>query len=127
MPPFRPLCLTLSSSLPPLPHPQALAYATVTGGVGVLMPLSMEEAELFHPLEAALRKQPAGGLSPTARDHLLYRSPVGPVRGVVDLDFCEGAGSAVRGAAAREAKVDRKELERRMAEVLGQVSQVVPD
>lgn len=112
-------CLSLWVLVPPC---QAVAYATVTGCIGVLVPLDSNESDVFRTVEVALRKQ--ADLFPTRRDHLLYRAGPRPSKGVVDLDLFEEAGVARRGEAARDGKVDKKDLERRLAELLSQVSQL---
>jgi hypothetical protein len=112
----------------------ALLYATVTGTLGVLTPLgSPREKEVLLALEAALLKGVAGGggkeggkegggldavLFPTGRDPVTYRSAIRPAKGVIDLDLIARAGPTRRGKAARDAKLDVREVEEVVGEAL---------
>lgn len=65
----------------------ALVYATLSGGIGMLVPFtSHEDHDFFQHLEMYVRAelQPLCG-----RDHLAYRSYYFPVRNVIDGDLCE--------------------------------------
>lgn len=107
----------------------ALLYATISGALGVLSPLrSPREKELLLALETALVKGLGGGgggkegggldpvLFPTGRDPLTFRSAIRPSKGVIDLDLIACAGPTRRRKAAREAKLDVREVE----EVVGE-------
>jgi splicing factor 3B subunit 3 len=67
---------------------QAIHYATVSGAIGVLLPLATRsEALLLQNLELAMRTESPAGLG--GRDHLAYRSAYYPLKGAIDGDLCE--------------------------------------
>lgn len=64
-----------------------LIYATMTGAVGVIKPLTTRsDADFAKRLEMSMRK---GWRSPVGRDHLAFRSSFYACRGIVDGDLCE--------------------------------------
>lgn len=66
---------------------ESLVYTTISGSLGVLMPLtSREDTDFFQHLEMHMRSEntPLCG-----RDHLSYRSYYFPVKSVIDGDLCE--------------------------------------
>lgn len=79
---------------------EVLLYATVTGAVGAMLPLtSKSDTRLLEHLELYLRARAeveegsevatAERLTPTGRVHISYRSYFAPVKHVVDGDLCE--------------------------------------
>ena len=103
----------------------ALVFSTINGSIGTLCPLgSAREKEILTALEASLLKSLAGptldsSLFPTGRDPITYRSTTHPAKGVIDLDLIEQAGPVRRAQAAKDAKMDAKEVESVVLEVLG--------
>merc|ERR1712216_544824 len=64
-----------------------IVYATIMGGIGVLLPFaSREDVDFFQHLEMHMRAQAPPA---TGRDHMGYRSYYFPVKDVVDGDLCE--------------------------------------
>ncbi|EGD77940.1 splicing factor 3b subunit 3 [Salpingoeca rosetta] len=66
---------------------ECIAYTTLSGSIGALMPFShKEDAEFFQTLELHLRQEhpPICG-----RDHLAFRSAYVPCKSVIDGDLCE--------------------------------------
>jgi len=66
---------------------EVVIYATIMGGIGVLLPFaSREDVDFFQHLEMHMRATapPAAG-----RDHMAYRSYYFPVKDVIDGDLCE--------------------------------------
>ena len=65
---------------------EGIVYATVSGGVGALVPsASREDRDFFAHLEMHMRQE----LAPvTGRDHVSYRSYYLPVKDVADGDLC---------------------------------------
>jgi splicing factor 3B subunit 3 len=64
-----------------------IVYATIMGGIGVLLPFaSREDVDFFQHLEMHLRQS-----SPPicGRDHMAFRSYYFPVKDVIDGDLCE--------------------------------------
>ncbi|KAA0162778.1 hypothetical protein FNF28_04535 [Cafeteria roenbergensis] len=79
---------------------EVIVYATVTGAVGALLPLTAKsDTRLLEHLELYLRARAeveegsevatAERLTPTGRVHIAYRSYFAPVKHVVDGDLCE--------------------------------------
>ncbi|VDP28001.1 unnamed protein product [Soboliphyme baturini] len=66
---------------------ETLTYTTLSGSIGALVPFtSREDHEFFQHLEMHMRSE----FSPLCgRDHLMYRSYMGPVKNVIDGDLCE--------------------------------------
>ena len=99
---------------------QVLLYATVTGAVGALLPLTTKsDARLLEHLEMYLRAraelEDAGSvaaaerLTPTGRVHVAYRSSFAPVKHVIDGDLCErflALPEAQRASLAEELSAD---------------------
>ncbi|KAJ3068360.1 Splicing factor 3B subunit 3 [Podochytrium sp. JEL0797] len=66
---------------------EVILYTTLLGRVGILIPfVSKEDVDFFQSLEMHMR-QTAPPLC--GRDHIAYRGPYFPVKGVVDGDLCE--------------------------------------
>ncbi len=66
---------------------EAIIYATVTGGIGALLPFaSREDVDFFTHLEMHMRQEMQ---TLCRREHQGYRSYYLPVRAVVDGDLCE--------------------------------------
>ena len=66
---------------------ECIAFTTLSGSVGALMPFKhKEDVEFFQTLELHLRQEhpPLCG-----RDHLAFRSSYFPCKAVIDGDLCE--------------------------------------
>jgi splicing factor 3B subunit 3 len=95
-----------------------LFFATVSGRLGALLPLSTrEDVDFFQQLEMFMRQERA---PLCGRDHLQYRSYFLPVKEVIDGDLCDQFGSL---PAARQ-KVLAEERERTPAEILKKLEDV---
>jgi splicing factor 3B subunit 3 len=104
---------------------EVLVYATLSGGLGVLLPFtSREDAEFFTHLEMHLRQEP-GSASLVGRDHLAYRSYYAPVKAVVDGDLCDLFGSHLtqsrQTAVAEELVCTPAEVAKRIEELRNRV------
>eukprot|EP00756_Hemistasia_phaeocysticola_P054666 Hpha_TRINITY_DN30578_c0_g1::TRINITY_DN30578_c0_g1_i1::g.193750::m.193750/K12830/SF3B3, SAP130, RSE1; splicing factor 3B subunit 3 len=99
-----------------------LLYATIGGMIGVLLPLSSKrDVEMLRLLEMHLRQEypPLGG-----RDHMSYRSYYGPVKAVVDGDFCEGFSSLpfqTQSDIAAELTSTPAEIKKRLEEIRNKI------
>ena len=98
--------------------PEVLAYTTITGAVGALVPLdSREDINFFQTLEMHMRAEnpPLCG-----RDHLAYRSAYFPVKSVIDGDLCEQFASLPHETQLEIAQ----ELERTPNEVIEKLADI---
>jgi splicing factor 3B subunit 3 len=91
--------------------PESLAYTTMAGGIGCLMPFTnREDVDFFQHLEMHLRAENA---PLCGRDHLSFRSAYVPSKNVVDGDLCEQYNSLD----ARKKRSIAEELDRTAGEV----------
>ncbi|KER19387.1 CPSF A subunit region [Opisthorchis viverrini] len=66
---------------------EGIVYATLSGGLGMLVPFSSRDAyDFFQHLELHMRSE---GMSLVGREHVHYRSQHYPCRNVIDGDLCE--------------------------------------
>ena len=88
----------------------AVIYATVSGGIGALVPAATrDDKEFFGQLEMHLRQDKS---LLTGREHIQYRSYFIPVKDVTDGDLCEEfAGLPPSDQAKISAGLDRKPAE----------------
>lgn len=66
---------------------EGIVYATLSGGLGMLVPFASRDAyDFFQHLELHMRSE---GMSLVGREHVHYRSQHYPCRNVIDGDLCE--------------------------------------
>lgn len=104
---------------------EVVLYATLQGGLGILLPFtSREDVEFFTHLEMHLRQEAASS-SLVGRDHLSYRGYYFPVKNVVDGDLCEMFSThlpaAKQESVAEELVCTAQEVAKRMEDLRNRV------
>ena len=91
-----------------------ILYATISGRIGVFIPFETgEEFDFFTHLELVLRVE-VDLLS--GREHIIYRSMYGPVKGIIDGDLCEEFYMLEEGKknVEKEIEENKEEIENRL-------------